>query len=159
MCGVILSSSAWAAEGVKIGVMNMRELEKSKKYQALAEKMQKEFAPREKELNALMKSYKDKSDKFQKDSSVLSEAEKGKQERELVATQRELQRLQNEFREDGAARQQEEMQKFMAKVRDVMQQLGKEERYDLIMYNDALTYATPTFDISSKVIAKLDQAR
>lgn len=154
-----LAVAATDTTAMKVGVINVREIiAKSKQAQSAGEKLQKEFAPREKQVNDLVVQIKSKTEAFQKDSAVLSEAAKAKSEREIVTLQRDLQRLQTELREDSTARQTDEMNKLMSRVRDVVETLGKEEKFDLIIHADAVTFSSKSHDITDKVIAKLDKS-
>ena len=145
------SGPALAAE--KIGVVDMRAiLSSSPQAKSVGEKLKSEFKAREDKIIAMEKGLREKSEKLQRNAAVMSEAEKTKLEKEVVASQRELQRLQNDFREDAGLRQQEETRKLVEKINKVIQDVAKKEQFDLIVHSEAAPYAAKQVDITDKVI-------
>lgn len=145
-----------SAEGVKIGVVDMRKIvASSPEAKATMEKLQQEFKPKEEKIVKTEKEMKEKSEKLQRNAAVMSDSEKSKLERELVASQRELQRMQEEFREDSTARYQEEMQKLIEKVRKIVNDIATKEKYDIILHQDTNLYASTQVDITDKVVKTL----
>ncbi|MGE3318850.1 MAG: OmpH family outer membrane protein [Candidatus Berkiella sp.] len=144
---------ALQADEAKIGVIDMRAVvSNSPQAKAAMEKLKKEFKAREEKIMAQEKSLKEKTEKLQRNSAVMSEAEKSKLEKEVMAGQREMQRLQAEFREDAAMRQQEEMKKVIDKVTAAIDDIAKKEKYDLVFVREAAPYASKQMDITDKVI-------
>lgn len=141
------------AADAKIGVIDMRAVvSNSPQAKAAMEKLKKEFKAREEKIMAQDKALKEKTEKLQRNSAVMSEAEKSKLEKEVMAGQREMQRLQAEFREDAAMRQQEEMKKVIDKVTAAIDEIAKKDKYDLVFVREAAPYATKEMDITDKVI-------
>lgn len=142
-----------ASAEMKIGVLDMRTvMTQSAPAKNAMEKLKKEFKTREDQLVSTDKSLKEKADKLQRNAAVMSEAEKTKLEREVVAGQRDLQRLQNDFREDAGVRQQEETKKLFEKINKVVDDIAKKEKYDLIIHKDVAPYTTQQLDITDKVM-------
>ena len=81
----------------------------------------------------------------------MSEAEKSKLEKDIMAGQRDLQRMQTEFREDATMRQQEEMKKLVDKINKVVQDIAKKENYDLVVHAEAALYFTTGINITDKI--------
>jgi len=82
----------------------------------------------------------------------MSEAEKNKLEKDVVTSQRELQRLQGEFREDASIRQQEETKKLIEAVNKAVGDIAKKEKYDLVLHREAASFAANQIDITDKVV-------
>ncbi|MGE4349833.1 MAG: OmpH family outer membrane protein [Candidatus Berkiella sp.] len=145
-----------SADGVKIGVVDMRKIvASSPEAKAAMERLQQEFKPKEEKIVKTEKEMKEKSEKLQRNAAVMSDSEKSKLERELVSSQRELQRMQEEFREDSTARYQEEMQKLIEKVNKVVNDIAEKEKYDIILHQDTKLYASAQVDITNKVVKAL----
>lgn len=145
--------SAVFAKDLKIGLVDFRKiLASSDEAKMMVEKMQKEFKPRQEKILALEKDLKDKSEKLQRNAAIMSDLEKSKLEREIVSQQRDLQRLQEEYREDTIARQQEETQKLFEKVGEVVKKIAEKEQYDLILHQDVNVYASDNINITDKVM-------
>jgi outer membrane protein len=141
------------ADTMKVGVIDMRTIvSTAPQAKAALEKLKKEFKTREDQMLATEKSLKEKSEKLQRNASVMSEAEKTKLEKEVVAGQRDLQRIQTEIRDDATVRQQEEMKKIITKVNTAVQDIAKKEKYDLIIHSEAAPFAAKQLDITDKVL-------
>lgn len=150
---VALLPTQVVADGLKVGVIDMRTIVNSAPQAKDAmEKLKKEFKAREDKIVSTEKTLKEKSEKLQRNSAVMSESEKSKLEKEVVSTQRELQRLQAEFREDAAVRQQEEMKKIIDRVKVAVEDIAKKEKYDLIIHNEVVPYSAKGVDITDKVV-------
>jgi outer membrane protein len=154
LCALSFSAQA---DDLKIGVIDVRSIiSTSKQAQAVSEKLQKEFAPREKDIAVADKAFQEKADKFKRDSAVMSESERTNTERDMLNLQRELQRKQAEFREDTSVRQQQEMQQFLEKVKTAVNSVAEKDKMDLIIHSDAVPYAKEKLDITQKVVQALD---
>jgi outer membrane protein len=86
---------------VKIGFVNMDRLlrEAAPAIRAL-KKLEKEFAPRDQELQKMAKQGKDLQTQLEKDGVTMAESDRRNKEVDLARINRDLQRMQREFRED-----------------------------------------------------------
>ena len=84
----------------------------------------------------------------------MSLTEKQKKEREIVTAKRELKLKETEFREDLAIRQNEEMAKVQGRLRDAIQAYGKENDFDLILF-EGVSFASEKTNITDAVLEKL----
>jgi len=144
-----------AEEAYKIGAVNaIRVLEKSPQADTARKMIENEFSPRDKELIAEQKSIKELEDKFKKDRAIMSEQESAKLEREIISKKRDLKRKQDEFREDLNYRRNEEMVKIQKQIIQSIQQVAKDNNYDLVL-SEGVLYASPKVDMSGLVIEYL----
>ena len=156
-CGLIflLVIKVNAEEPYKIGAVNaIRVLEKSPQADTARKMIENEFSPRDKELIAEQKSIKELEDKFKKDRAIMSEQENTKLEREIITKKRDLKRKQDEFREDLNYRRNEEMVKIQKQIIQSIQQVAKDNNYDLVL-SEGVLYASPKVDMSGLVIEYL----
>ena len=141
-----------AEETYKIGAVNaIRVLEKSPQADIARKMIEDEFSPRDKELIAEQKSIKELEDKFKKDRAILSEEENAKLERDIISKKRDLKRKQDEFREDLNYRRNEEMVKIQKQIIQSIQQVAKDNEYDLVL-SEGILYASPKTDMSGLII-------
>ena len=151
----LLAIKVNAEEPYKIGAVNaIRVLEKSPQADTARKMIENEFSPRDKELIAEQKSIKDLEDKFKKDRAIMSEQESTKLEREIISKKRDLKRKQDEFREDLNYRRNEEMVKIQKQIIQSIQQVAKDNNYDLVL-SEGVLYASPKVDMSGLVIEYL----
>jgi outer membrane protein len=143
------------AQDYKLGAVNaIRILEASPQAEAARNKIEKEFAPRDKQLVEQQKQLKALEDKLLKDGPIMSEAERTKLEQEIVNKRRDLRRSQEEFREDLNIRRNEEFAKIQKTILEAIQKVAKDSGYDVVL-GEGVIYASPKVDISDKVIEYL----
>ena len=147
------------AEEYRIAFVNATKVfEESPQYKEARERLQTEFSRREKDLLASQKQLKQLEEKLQRDGSVMSESEVKRLERDILSRSRKLKNAQTEFREDLNLRQNEEFKKLRQQVREVIQEVGKSEKIDLIV-SDGVVYFSKKIDISDLVLDKLRQLK
>ena len=154
---LLLMSGTLLAEEYRIAFVNATKVfEESPQYKAARDRLQTEFSRREKELLSEQKQLKQLEEKLQRDGSVMSESEVKRLERDILSRSRKLKNSQTEFREDLNLRQNEEFKKLRQQVREVIQEVGKSEKIDLIV-SDGVVYFSKKIDISDQVLEKLRQ--
>ncbi|MDX1514964.1 MAG: OmpH family outer membrane protein [Gammaproteobacteria bacterium] len=153
---MIQVAPAEALAEFKVGFVNIpKVLDKAPQAEAARTRIEKEFAPKDRELLEQQKEVRTLEDKLVKNGAVMSTSERQRQEGEIRALKREIRRLQDEFREDLNLRRSQELSKLQRKVTEVIQELAKAENYDLIM-TDGVIYAGERVDITEKIIARLN---
>jgi outer membrane protein len=150
-----LATPASQAQELKIGYVNSdRVLRDAAPAKAAQAKLEAEFGKREKELNDAANKVKTAADKLDKDAPTLSEAERGRRQRELVEQDRDIQRKRREFQEDLNQRKNEELAAVVERANKVIKQIYEQEKYDLVL-QDAV-FASTRVDITDKVIKLLN---
>lgn len=147
--------SAAQAQEVKIGAVNaVRILENSPQAEAARDKIQNEFAPRDRSLIEEQKKLKSLEDRLAKDGAIMSESERANLERQIVQMKRDLQRSQDEFRDDLNFRRNEEFGQIQKVILEAIQKVGKDLGYDIVL-GEGVIYASKKVDISDQVIEYL----
>ena len=147
----VLAFPAMAQE-VKIGVVNLPALiERAPQTKAAMDALQEEFAPRQREFLAKQKEFEDLQEKAQKDAAVMGETERRNAEKDLRDLQREVARMQNEFREDLNIRQNEEYGLLQRALLKEVQDYAKQNNYDLIV-GDGVLYVSTAINITEQVL-------
>jgi outer membrane protein len=155
LAGLLLSAAASAqSNDLKIGFVSTERLfrEAAPAVRAL-KKLEKEFAPRDQELQKLAKQAKDLQAQMEKDSVTMPESERRAKEADLGRMNRDLQRLQREFREDLNLRKNEELGQVLERANKVIAEIAEKEKYDLILQE--AVYRSPRIDITEKVLKAL----
>ncbi|HSD61618.1 MAG TPA: OmpH family outer membrane protein [Burkholderiales bacterium] len=151
---VALPSLAAATEPLKIGFVNTeRVLREAAPAQKAQKKLEKEFQPRDQELQKMDKQTKDLQAQLEKEAVTMPESERRKKERELGELTREFQRKQREFREDLNLRRNEELGTVLERANKVIRGIAEQEKYDLIL-QEAVFVGT-RIDITDKVLKAL----
>lgn len=155
MCGIALVFPGMAAADLRLGVINaVKVLEAAPQADEARKRLEKDFAPRDRELVSAQKSLKSKEDRLAKEGSNLGDTERRKLERDILDARRDLKRDSDEFREDLNFRRNEEFGKIQKQVVEAIQSIAKEEGFDLIL-GEGVIYANEKVDITAKVIDRL----
>ncbi|PCI14528.1 MAG: hypothetical protein COB71_02200 [Thiotrichales bacterium] len=143
------------AADLKLGYVDAVKLFQEAPQAAQSEVMlRQEFAEREKELLASQAKVKALDDRLRRDAMVMSESERKKIDNELTSISRDMRRNQEEFREDLNRRRNEEIAKVQEFIKQVIDNLGREEDFDLIFF-EGIAFANPELEITSKVLTRL----
>ena len=150
----LLSFSTGVVAESKIGFVNSQKILNDAPQAARAKKkIEKDFEPRDQELQRIAKQLKTMQESIDKNAVTMAETERRTKEREFADLNREFQRKQREFREDLSQRQNEEMAAIFERVNKIIKQLAEAEKYDIIVQE--AVYANPRIDITDKVIKAL----
>ncbi len=147
---------AGAQEALRIGVVNIPVLmERAPQTKAAMDALQEEFAPRQREFLAKQKEYEDLAAKVQKDIAVMGETERRNAEKNLRDLQREVNRLQTEFREDLNLRQNEELGILQRSILKEVQDYAQQQGFDLVV-GDGVLYASIAVNITEEVLRAVE---
>ena len=153
----LLSVAPIAAADSRIGFVNsdrlMREAAPAVRAQ---ERLEKEFAKRDQELQRMAKDLKAMQEELERNGAKMSDSDRRSKERGFTEMNRDFQRKQREFREDLNQRRNEELASVLDKANRTVKQIAEAEKYDII-FQEAV-YASPSIDITDKVIKALSEA-
>lgn len=142
---------------VKIGFVSVAKiLQNAPQAEAASKRLEQEFAPRQKTLIETQKALRKQEEKLSKDGIVMSDSQRRNLESDIRTQARELKRTSDEFREDFNLRRNEELGKFQKQVLEVINNLSKEENFDLVVSDGAALYASPQVDVTEKVLQRLN---
>jgi len=141
------------AENYNIAYVSIQQLyNESPQAQALNEELKKEFAPRERQLLADQKKQKDMEDRLTKDAAIMSETERNKLERDIIALRRDSKRNADEFKEDVSFRRNESFTKLQKIISEAILAIAKQRKLDLVLTETGAPYASEKVDITLDII-------
>ncbi len=144
-----------AQGAIKIGIVNIgRLLQESPQYVAAAARLEDEFAPRQREMVALQTAYEAKAARIQKDLEVMGADERQNAQRDLRNDVREIERTQNEIREDFDLRRNEVIGAVQRDVIQAVKDFGDAEGYDLILAEGIVQW-NERIEVTDQVLARL----
>ncbi len=126
-------------------------LQQAPQAEAATARIEREFAPRNRELVSLQKEIRRLEDKLLRDAAIMKEQEAAKLEQNVRSKKRNLKRQQDEFREDLTLRRNEELQKLQRKVLETIQLVAERGKYDLV-FSDGVVYASKRVNITPRVL-------
>ena len=119
------------------------------------EVLDEEFQPRQREIIASQTDFQDLTEKVQRDLAVMGETERRNAEKELRDLQREVTRLQNEFREDLNLRRNEELGILQSLLLKEVQDYAQAAGYDLVG-GDGVLFASSAVNITENVLRAME---
>ena len=153
-----VAGPAMAQTSPRIGfVSTERIMRDSAPAKAAQAKIEKDFSRRDKEIQDLGARLRSASERFEKDSAVMTDSDRARRQRELSDMDRDFQRRQREFREDLNQRRNEELTGVLDKANRAIKAIAEREKFDLIL-QDAV-YVSPRLDITDTVIKQLNSGR
>ena len=151
-CFVNVASAS--AQDSKIAMFDaQRVLRESNPAKAAEAKIEQEFSKRNKELADVAAKIKAMAEKLDKDSSVISDSDRIKRQRDLTDIDQDFKRKTRIFNEDLNQRKNEEIAALVERAQKVVKQIAESEKYDIVL-QDAV-YFNPRIDITDKVIKAL----
>ena len=154
----------WAADAVKIGVMDQQlVMERSKAGKRALEEMKSYSTTREKIINADAQEIKDLEQSLQDPNSKLSEAAKLEKEGEFRNKREAFDRRLQDFNREVQQKQREMVTEFSRKIAEAAQAVAQKEGYLAILDkgNDVairiVIYHLPGLDVTDLVVKEFDR--
>jgi outer membrane protein len=147
----LAANAANTAAPAKVGYVQLERLMQSPASIEVGKKLQKEFTPRNAELQRMKKQIDDKEAALDKEILTLPEATRQTRSKEISELKLDFQRAQRELAEDFEIRKREEKAKLQDRINQAVATVSKAEGYDLVLYGIA-AYAGTKIDITDKVV-------
>ncbi len=149
-------SASVHAQEVKIGVVNIAALmDQAPQARVAMTALDEEFKPRQREAIARQTELQELTEKVQRDLAVMGETERRNAEKELRDLQREVTRLQTEFREDLNLRRNEELGILQRSLLKEVQDYAEAAGYDLVV-GDGVLFASTAVNITENVLRAME---
>ncbi|OOF25884.1 molecular chaperone [Salinivibrio proteolyticus] len=118
----------------------------------LNEKLRAEFKDRVAEIERMKEKLSEGVEKLKRNGELMSEDERIKLQRELQSMESSYKLKVKAFQEDQRKRSGQEESKLVKKLKTAIDQVAKQEGYDIVLDSNAILYANPGDDLSEKVI-------
>ena len=150
-----VSVSAFA-EVTKIGVVDLQKImQTSTQMKAIQEKLEKEFKPRRDKLISVEDGLKKDIDKFKRDGSILSAAQRKDLEKKIMQTQQQFEREGQQYQQELSTAHNEAMEDFYNKIRVAIAKVAQTDAYDIVFQKDAAPYSMDKLDVTAKVMQEI----
>ncbi len=155
---LLFGSAARAQSLSKVGYVDLQKiLAKSTAGVAAREQLEREKAQMQKEVDGKRAEIEKLKDELDKKGLLLSaEARKEKQEN-LDRKLRDLRRLVDDYQRDLQKKEHELIQKVFENLSGVIERVGKQRGYLMIVDRKLLMYAAPEADLTDEIIKTYDQ--
>ena len=157
LCFGLFGSAAAVAE-IKLAFVDVdRAVASSESAQKLLQQLQQEFSADEDTIKKIQTEAAALLQKMQKDSEVMSEDEKRRVQQEIESLNNDFVYQRQKLQKEVAARQQELFAGTDSKVRQAIEDLVRENDYDMILPRAAALYVGDLYDVTRKVTEKLNE--
>ncbi len=151
LCGATFAATQ------KIGVVDINKvMAGSKEAVTIKKNLEGKYRPREQALMKMQKSIQEDMQKFQRDTTVMTDAQKKNLQEKIIKARKEFETKGRAFQQEVNTAQGQAMQKLFSKVKGVVDNVAKTQHYDIIIQKDAVQYIASKDDITQKVIDKLN---
>ncbi|MBB1334536.1 OmpH family outer membrane protein [Pseudoalteromonas sp. SR44-5] len=151
------SASAFAH---KVGIVDMQEIYKQIPQMAKVEQtLQAEFAERRQELEKLQGDIRFEAEKFKRESTTMSQAQKDALREKVEGMQKNLAEKGRPLEQEIKTRQNQELAKVQGIIIKAIEDIAKDGKYDEVKVKDTTIYFNPktVVDLSSKVVDKVSK--
>lgn len=153
---LLAGAPALADNGVKIGFVNSKIIMEQAPQAGQAQKnLEREFSTREASLKAEASEIVELEKQLKKDGAIMSESKRSALERKILKKKRDLERGSDELREDLNIRRSEELSLLQREVSKVIKEIAEKEKYDIILAENHLVFASKKIDITDKILKRL----
>jgi outer membrane protein len=148
------STAAFAAGTAKIGIVDaVGALQQSQWGKAAADELKKIAEKMDGDLDQKQKAFAGAKEEFDKKQGVLDAKAKTKKEQEL----RDMQQEGQKYLMDSKGKLNDLQAALAKKVHDVVQKIGKDEKYDLILEKTSTVFFNEKDEITKQVAKELDK--
>lgn len=145
---------------LKIGIINpqrvINDSIEGKKFLSYIDQKRKE---KQAEITAMSTKLEEDIKQFQRQQSSLSDEARIRKQSELNRRDTDLKRFIEDAEAEMQAIQRERFAQIQKKIMPIIQQLGTEKGFSLILQaNEAMVYVDVSIDITDEVIARFDKA-
>lgn len=140
---------------MRIGYVDMKRLlDNAPQVVAGRQKLEREFAPRDSELNADEMRLVAMRSRYERDSAGMERNEAETLRREIDALDRSIRRNRDNLRSELKTRSDQELDRSWREINDAVVEFAREQGIDLIVPSPVI-YASPRIDVTDQVLERL----
>ena len=151
LCFVVLSANA-AGKSAYINPAII--LDQSPQARAASKALENEFKQLEADLRSRAIKIQEMEKNYQKDSAIMSAAQRKKIEGEIIQEKRQFQFDQQSVKEDLQLRRKQLIQELQKSISEVIRSYGEKNGYDFI-FTEGVAYASDSVNITEEILKEL----
>ncbi|WP_394193025.1 OmpH family outer membrane protein [Pseudoalteromonas atlantica] len=160
LLATLMMGTSASALAHKVGIVDMQEIYKQIPQMAKVEQtLQAEFAERRQEIEKLQGDIRFEAEKFKRESTTMSQAQKDALREKVEGMQKNLAEKGRPLEQEIKMRQNQELAKVQKLIIDAIQTVAKDGKYDEVKVKDTTVYFNPktVSDLSEKVVEKVSK--
>ena len=153
IAGLSLGVSATASAQNKMAVVDVGSIfQQLPEREEISQSLQREFSERIERMQQREEQIGQLRDRIQRDEEIMSEDEYNQSMMEFQQRVQEAQQAGQELNEEMRRRQNEERDRVLRRMQEVIAEVAEEEGYDIVLEANGVAYARGSYDISSRVL-------
>jgi outer membrane protein len=159
---LLTHSGAFGEDPVKVGLVDIQRcLDESKEGQKILEILKKKKEVLQRQLDTKQRELLELRKELEKQAMMLSMDAQGDKRRTIERKTRELEYFFKDLNEEMRRAQEKEKQRMLKELGKVIEKIGSEENFTLIIEKRAggVLYRTDSIDITEKVIRAYEQMK
>lgn len=153
---VAISSASVFADGVGVGVVNMKTIfTTAPQVKTIKADLKKQFEPQKDKLEKMGQALQADMDKYRKNSAVMDAKSKAALEASITTQENAFRDAQTKFQQDVFNAQNKSLETFMDSVKVAVAVVAKKDNLDLVVPNNDVLYSKDNKDITQDVISNM----
>ena len=156
---MLASTEIMAAGAAKIGFVRVEKiLTEAPQVKAVNDSMLERFGGRKTELEEMEKEINEMQENYKRNELVMTEDKLNEMKESIIGKIQEFKQKEAVLQQEVATVRNQELAVLQQSVRSVIEDIAKADKYDLILTSDGVAYASDAFDISDKVLERMQKA-
>lgn len=146
-----------SAGPMRIAVVDFRQImQQSEDAKKAVEKLKKEFQDRENKIREAEAAIEKKQAKLKRDAAVMPAADQKKLEADILADQREVRRMEEDYQQDLTAAQDQALQQLLVEINKAIAKVAQKGQYDIVLEKNRVPYVSSKLDVTEQIIKELN---
>ncbi|MBT8130522.1 MAG: OmpH family outer membrane protein [Gammaproteobacteria bacterium] len=148
-----------AASSPKIAYVSVEKiLTEAPQVKAVNDSMMERFGGRKTELQEMEKEINEMQENYKRNELVMTEDKLNELKDSIITKIQDFKQKEAVLQQEVATVRNQELAVLQQSVRSIIQEIAKDEKYDLILTSEGVAYANEKLDISNKVLERMKKA-
>lgn len=153
------AANVMAANSPKVGYVSVEKiLTEAPQVKAVNDSMLERFGGRKTELEEMEKEINEMQENYKRNELVMTEDKLNELKESIITKIQDFKQKEAVLQQEVATVRNQELAVLQQSVRSIIQEIAKDEKYDLILTSDGVAYANEDLDISNKVLDRMKKA-
>jgi outer membrane protein len=153
------AANVMAASSPKIAYVSVEKiLTEAPQVKAVNDSMMERFGGRKTELQEMEKEINEMRENYKRNELVMTEDKLNELKDSIITKIQDFKQKEAVLQQEVATVRNQELAVLQQSVRSIIQDIAKDEKYDLILTSEGVAYANEKLDISNKVLDRMNKA-
>jgi outer membrane protein len=153
------AANVMAASSPKIAYVSVEKiLTEAPQVKAVNDSMMERFGSRKTELQEMEKEINEMQENYKRNELVMTEDKLNELKDSIITKIQDFKQKEAVLQQEVATVRNQELAVLQQSVRSIIQDIAKDEKYDIILTSEGVAYANEKLDISNKVLERMKKA-